>query len=267
VLAVTGLVIWRTLPARTQQQAVVALPAPPSQPAPTPPEAKLVAQLNDGEGQLTLDQDGKLSGAGELAPAYQSMLREALTNRRIERSSQLKGLTRPPSSLMSADKQKSEFSVIDPVGKVLMTDQPTFRWALMEGATGYVVEVYDEKFNLVAASSQLAANSWRAPQQLGRGEVYSWQVKAIKDGQEFKSPRPPAPQARFRVLDQGKANELAKARRAFPSSHLALGLLYAQAGLLTEAEQELHLLQRANPDSEIARSLLSQVQALRRRSE
>lgn len=92
-------------------------------------------------------------------------------------------------------------------------------------------------------------------------------VKAIKDGQEFKAPRPPAPQARFRILDQAKANELAKARRAYPSSHLTLGLLYAQAGLLKEAEQELRVLQKANPDSEIARSLLNQVLALRRRSE
>jgi hypothetical protein len=42
--------------------------------------------------------------------------------------------------------------------------------------------------------------------------------------------------------------------------------LYAEAGLLNEAEQELRILQRTNPDSEIARALLAQVQALRRRS-
>jgi hypothetical protein len=134
----------------------------------------------------------------------------------------------------------------------------------LDGATGYVVEVYDERFNLAATSSQLTTNSWRAPQGLARGGVYSWQVKAIKDGQEFKSPRPPAPQAKFRILDQAKANELGKAMRTYASSHLTLGLLYAEAGLLKEAEQELRSLQKANPDSEIARSLLSQIQALRR---
>ena len=147
-----------------------------------------------------------------------------------------------------------------------MTDRPTFRWSQMEGTTGYFVEVYDSKFELVATSGQLTSNSWRVPQQLGRGGVYSWQVKAIKDGQEFNSPRPPAPQAKFRILDQAKANELAKARRAYPSSNLTMGLLYAEAGLLREAEQELLKLQKANPDSEIARSLLSQVKELRRRS-
>jgi hypothetical protein len=89
-------------------------------------------------------------------------------------------------------------------------------------------------------------------------------VKAIKAGEEITAPRPPAPQAKFRVLDQAKANELARARRTHASSHLTLGLLYADAGLLREAEQEFRLLQRANPNSDLARNLLRQVQSLRR---
>ncbi len=268
LLAVTGWLIWRTPTQSGPKQEIAVSPPPPSEPAPPsqPAPVPVVAELNDGEGQLTLDQEGKLSGADDLPPAYQGMLREALTSRRIERSSQLKGLTRPPSSLMSTDKQRSEFSVIEPSGKVVMTDHPTFRWSPMEGASVYVVEVYDSKFNLVAASPELTSRSWTAP-ALSRGKVYGWQVKAIKDGQEFTSPRPPAPQAKFRILDQAKANELAKARRAYPSSHLVLGLLYAEAGLLKEAEQELRALEKANPDSEIARKLLREVQALRRRSE
>jgi hypothetical protein len=190
-----------------------------------------------------------------------------ITTRRVERSSQLKGLSRPPSSLMSSDEQRGEFSVIEPVGTVLMNAQPTFRWSSMEGATGYVVEVYDDNFQLAAASPQITNYSWAAPQSLSRGKVYAWQVKAMKDGQEVTSPRPPAPQAKFRILDQAKANELAQARRAYASSHLTLALLYAEAGLLKESEQELRKLRKANPDSELARNLLRQVHALRRRSE
>jgi hypothetical protein len=267
LLAVTGWLIWRTPRIGESKQELALSPAPPSQPAALPPQpapVPVVAQLNDGEGQLMLDLEGRLSGADDLPIAYQGMLKEALTGRRLERSSQLKGLVRPPSSLMSTEKQRSEFSVIEPVGKVVMSDHPTFRWSSMEGATVYVVEVYDSKFNLVATSPELTDHSWAASQPLPRGSVYSWQVKATKDGQEFTSPRPPAPQAKFRILDQAKANELAKARRAYPSSHLTLGLLYAEAGLLKEAEQELRVLEKANPDSEITRSLLRQVQALRR---
>ena len=39
----------------------------------------VAAQIKDGEGQLMLDREGRLSGAGNLPPAYQSMLKEALT--------------------------------------------------------------------------------------------------------------------------------------------------------------------------------------------
>lgn len=264
LLAVTGWLVWRTAGPSEPKDEVVVSPTPQPQPGPAPDAVQLVAELKDGEGRLTLDREGTLSGADELLPAYRSMLTEALTSRRIERSPQLKGLARPPSSLMSVEKQGSEFFVIEPVGKVLMTARPTFRWSSLEGATGYIVEVYDSKFNLVAASPQLANPSWAPPHSLPRGGVYSWQVKAIKDGDEVASPRPPAPQARFRILDLAKATELARAKRDYGSSHLALGLLYAEAGLLKEAEQELRALQKANPDSEIVRTLLNQVQALRR---
>jgi hypothetical protein len=226
-----------------------------------------VAQVNDGAGTLTLDQQGKLSGADDLPPAYQNLVKKALSGGRIEKSAQLQGLTRPGSSLMGSNNQPGEFSVLEPLGNVLLTDHITFRWSAMEGATGYIVEVYDEKFAPVTRSPQLTdlANvtlTWTTT--LPRGHVYSWQVKAIKDGNEITSPRPPAPQAKFRILDQAKANELANARRAHAWSHLMLGLLYADAGLLREAEQEFRLLQKANPNSDLARNLLRQVQSLRR---
>jgi hypothetical protein len=93
--------------------------------------------------------------------------------------------------------------------------------------------------------------------------VYAWQVKALKDGRVFISPSPPARQAKFRILDRARADELSRARRAYASSHLALGLLYAQSGLLDEAERELRVLQRANPNSETADRLLRQVREMR----
>ena len=267
LLGVVAWLVWRAPNEREPQIAEV--PTPVSQPSPSsepvPPQPQpvtVVAQLNDGGRVLALDQEGKLSGADELPAAYRNLVTKALSTQRIERSSQLQGLTRPPSSLMSTDNQKDQFSVLEPAGNVLLTDKPTFRWSTLDGATGYVVEVYDDKFNLVTSSPQLSNPSWTTT--LPRGNVYSWQVKAIKDGQEITSPRPPAPQAKFRVVDQSKANELARAKRAYGSSHLTLALLYAEAGLLKEAEQELRLLQRSNPNSDLARKLLRQIQSLRR---
>lgn len=267
LLAVIAWLVWRAPNERQPQIAEAPTPAsqpsPSLEPAPSQPQpVPVVAQLNDGGRVLTLDQEGKLSGADDLPAAYKSLVTKALSTQRIEKSSQLQGLTRPPSSLMSSDNQKDQFSVLEPAGSVLLTDKPAFRWSTLDGATGYVVEVYDGQFNLVTSSPQLSNPSWTTT--LPRGNVYSWQVKAIKDGQEITSPRPPAPQAKFRVLDQAKASELARAKRAYGSSHLTLALLYAEAGLLKEAEQELRLVQRSNPNSDLARKLLRQIQSFRR---
>lgn len=266
LLAVVAWIVWRMPKEQEPQVVFVPTPSPtvsisPS-PEPQPEPAVVVAQLSDGGGTLALDQEGKLTGADNLPPAYQNLLKKTLSSQRIEKSSQLDGLTRPPSSLMGSDQNKGELSVLEPIGNVLLANRPTFRWSSFEGATGFVVEVYDEQFKQVATSPQLTDTSWTTT--LPRGHVYSWQVKAIKEGEEIVSPRPPAPQAKFRVLDQAKANELMRAKNAYGSSHLTLGLLYAEAGLLKEAEQEFRLLRRANPNSDLARTLLRQVQALRR---
>jgi len=260
LLAGTGWLIRHTLQNNETKETTAATTSSPA----VSTAASVIAEVNDGGRRVLLDQEGKLSGADDLPPDYQLMVKEALTRQRLEKSPLLAGLSRPASSLMGSDKQGQSFSVIEPVGKILMSDRPTFGWSPLDGAAGYVVEVYDEKFSLVAAGPQLTAVSWIPPQPLARGGIYSWQVKAIKDGQEVSSPRPPAPQAKFRILDQAKANELAQAERTYASSHLTLGLLYAQTGLLDEAEREFRALQEANPNSAPVRQLLESVQAMRR---
>jgi len=166
---------------------------------------------------------------------------------------------------MSSDQAGTGFSIKEPAGTILLTDRPTFRWSRLEGAGGYVVEVFDERFQLILQSSSLTGDSWTATQSLPRGAVYNWQVKATKDGDEITSPRPPAAQAKFRVLDQARTAEIESVRRTTPVSHLTLALLYADAGLLKEAEAELRQLQKENPDSEFVKNLLQQVRSLMRR--
>jgi hypothetical protein len=249
LLSLIAWIVWRT--PKEEKQEVVVVPSPSLQPSPSvvppvelqPEPAPVVAQLNDGP----------------VPAAYQELVKKALTTQRIERSSQLQGLTRPSSSLMGTNEPGREFSVLAPAGVVLMSDRPSFRWSRFEGASGYVVEVYDDQFKLVISSAEVTTVSWTATQSLARGKLYSWQVKAVKEGQEVTVPRPPAPQAKFRVIDQGRMNEISRARRAYGSSHLTLALLYAEAGLVSEAEQELRMLQKANPQSEIVRKLLRQV--------
>jgi hypothetical protein len=270
-----GWLIWQALGPKEKTPTITQTPSPttpaltpvvPPTPAPEGTEEILLAKLNDGGGQILLDRSGKLSGVESLPPSYQQLVKRALTNQQLEKSPSLAGLTEPGSLVIrGGDKEGDRFSLIEPIGKVVLSDHPTFRWSRLDGATSYVVEIYDDKFAMVATSSQLTDLSWTAPQSLQGGAAYSWQVKAIKDGQEFITPRAPAPLAKFRILDQAKANELVQARRNYASSHLALALLYTQAGLLDEADRELRALQKANPNSAIVNDLLTNLQVLQGR--
>src|SRR5215470_3565241 len=103
LLIVTGLLLWQT---RRKQEApreiVTTTPTPFVAPtgasaeiptgSPTSPLENVIAQLNDGAGRVTLDQAGRLSGLENLPPAYQQMVKSALTHQRLEKSSLLTGL-------------------------------------------------------------------------------------------------------------------------------------------------------------------------------
>jgi hypothetical protein len=223
----------------------------------------MVARLNDGGGQVTLDQAGKLTGFDNLSPADEQMIKDALTNQRLEKSRLLAGLTPEYSEIRSDDNPDRKFSIINPVGTMIMSDRPTFRWSRLSGAASYLVEVYDDEFAKVATSPTLIDNSWTASRSLPRGKIYTWQVKAVKDGREYISRPPAGREAKFRILDQARAVVLMQARRTYAGSHLMLGLLYARDGLLDNAELEFRKLRKANPNSAVARRLLADVRAMR----
>jgi hypothetical protein len=272
LLIATSWWIWTALRRSTPVQTVQEKPIAAITPAATPavvlsasPAQLLIAQITDGGGMLTLDHEGRLSGADGLPDAYQRMVKEALSRQRVEESPLLSALKRPASSLLGTREQGAEFSVSEPVGEVVLSDRPIFRWSKWESSASYVVEIYDEAYNLVASSPPQTGYSWRPPHPLKRDEIYTWQVKARKDEKEALSPQPPAPQAKFRILASARVNEIVRARQAYASSHLMLALLYEKDGLLTEAENELHSLAKANPDSEVVHRLSADVNAMRRR--
>lgn len=221
-----------------------------------------VLVLNDGGGRVTVDTNGRLVTPQPFPPAYEQIITRALTTGRVEIPA-LAGLNVKTGSLMGGG-ENAPFKLLGPVAKVVETDQPDFRWQPLAGATSYTVMVYDANFSRVTASPSLAGTQWRPPQPLARGAVYSWQVKAMKDGREIAVPEPPAPEAKFKILERSKADELEGARRQFANSHLTLGLLYARSGMLNEAEREFHALAEANQTSPLARKLLRTVTAASR---
>jgi hypothetical protein len=227
----------------------------------TQPSSSIVMALNDGAGQVTLDKEGNLTGAPQ---PFEQLIKQALTTQRVETPRMLAELIGKSSVLMGPADEGHPFALLGPVGTAVMSDRPTFRWRALAGAESYVVRIYDADFNEVAASPRLSETAWTAARSLEHGRTYSWQVTARVGDIEVMSPVRPAPEAKFMILDQTKANELAEAKNASAGSHLTLGALYAQAGLLDDAERELQALLRDNPKSSLAQELLRSVRAKRR---
>src|SRR6202030_2597294 len=95
-----------------------------------------------------------------------------------------------------------------------------------------------------------ADSEWTFAHALEQGKRYSWQIHMRRGSDEITVPAPPAPEARFRVLDGDARAEVARARDRWGDSHLIIGIVYASAGLLDEAEQALRLASSQNPDSQ-----------------
>lgn len=222
--------------------------------------------LIDGRRRVTFDGAGNLSGLEELSPGVRRAVTNALINGNVETPRALDNLAGSTGVLMgdSADAGSSSssgvpFALVAPVGRVVRKAQPTFSWRPLSGASGYTVAVVDAKFNVVEQSEPLTTTVWTPSKPLARGVTYSWQVTALRDGAEVVSPSAPAPQAKFKVLEQDLADELARVEEAHADSPLVRGVFYARAGLLDEARREFQDLAEANPRSPVARKLLRSV--------
>jgi putative zinc finger protein len=235
--------------------------------APTPDEGtltgtQLVVVLNDGGERITLDNRGELVGLERLPAYVRQAVKAALQAGRIDRPQIVAQLAGRPSTLLGPSDNGLPFQLITPVGQVVESERPMFSWSTLEGAHSYTVSVTDADLNEVAVSPPLAETVWRVTKSLSPGTIYSWQVTALKDGKPITSPVLPAPQAKFKVVDQSTLQSLQQAKRTYRGSHLAAGILYAEAGMLVEAEGELRALVRANPRDRVAGDILRSVQVM-----
>jgi anti-sigma factor RsiW len=220
--------------------------------------------LRDAGGIVTLDRAGVLSAPRALAPDDRLAVAAALASRHLEIPGAVADLARRAESLMGRTSPARAFAPVSPVGTAVLTDRPAFTWTPLDGATRYSVRVFDDRFNQVAASGALVSASWSVPAPLARGATFAWQVTAVKDGVSTTVPSTPDPEARFIVIDSAGAEAMTRAKASYADTHLALGVLFARAGLLDEARAELQALVLANPDSTVARDLLQDVEQRRR---
>jgi tetratricopeptide (TPR) repeat protein len=221
--------------------------------------------LRDAGLTLSVDSQGNIAGLEPLPPDIEQALKAALNNTHPEVSDELRSLIGKSGVLLGGHSEGISFPLTSPVGTVVKSDRPTFRWQRLPGATSYAVDVFDSQMKNVARADRLSVANWTPSLPLERNQTYTWQVTAARNNEEISSPMPPAPAARFKVLESSKAEDLNRASKAHPDSHLLLGALYQKAGLLDDAEREFQLLLSANPNSPVARRLLQKVKSLRQK--
>jgi hypothetical protein len=102
----------------------------------------------------------------------------------------------------------------------------------------------------------LTRTSWTSSAPLVRGQDYSFVVRIFIHGDRESITAPKS----FRVLSEDKRLELIRLKET-SDSHLALGVFYAQEGMLRAAIDQFEQLRRENPSSDLARKLLRTVQS------
>jgi len=218
--------------------------------------------LNDGGQLIALDEQGHISGLERLAPIVRKRVEEALATGTLKATVALKELNRSEDVLLGPSSNTEGFRLISPIGVVIEDARPVLRWQPLRGATSYAVTVTDSDLNEAFSIANLPAPTVQVPKPLRRGTTYSWQVTAIRDGVPITSPTLPAREARFRILDETSFEEVSHLRSSFPDSHLALGVCYSDAGLMTQALREFRALAANNPSSGLARRLLRSAESI-----
>jgi hypothetical protein len=258
-----------------QTPTIVQTAPSPSQPASTPTinrrppstpgneRLSEVAVLKDAGREIRICNTGVLGGMESLPSDLKRAINESLLAENITKPAALDEVESEQGTLRAGESRKSRFKLLSPGRTVIFERRPTFKWEPLDGATGYEVIVGEINGRKAAHIDRLPANTtqWTPPAPLGRGKVYSWVVKATLNGEKINSPIPPDPEMKFKVLDESGVKKLEVIKKT--RSHLALGVFYARAGMIDEAEREFEVLLRENPDSSVVAALLRTVRSWR----
>jgi hypothetical protein len=231
-------------------------PIVPVQPAPGSDIGKKVDESTPDHGST-----GGRSAKGEVRRQQDELDRDLIA-KNLTMPLAIEMLDRTPSIAIRGNQTSVQsFAIVRPFATAISNDRPRFSWTALNGATSYRVSVFDANLHLIETSKPLDETQWMMPDHLQPGIVYTWTVTALKNGQEIVAPAPPA-RAEFKILgkpDLHKLNRLV----GKTTSHAARGVLYAEAGLLDDAEQEFRTHLRLQPADGRANQLLLIVRSWR----
>ena len=193
--------------------------------------------------------------ASSLTGDEQARVTAAVAAGRIELPASVSETIRPRGTLLAPQSTPARFGPLGPVGTAVRSSRPTFSWS-DAGADAYTIAVFNETFAEIARSPRVVGTSWTPEAELPRGKTFVWQVTAHRGASSDTEPKPPQPEARFAVLDAAVAARIEEQASRLANEPLALGVLYAEAGLLADARAELTRAAETPATAEAARRLL-----------
>ncbi len=242
-------------PTPPEAPVVAAIPdkAKPAQPSPPPLLRDGAYQLVKSEGTYAMVRiDGK-STRTPLEARISALINQKITAGRIKPAEPVRvamntivvrneeGYVPDP----TAPKQ------ISPVGVVVMSDHPTFRWSRVDMAESYRLVVTDKNGNRVFEGTT-DKTGLKLSQPLERGRVYFWRVGArFNRGDPWANSRA----AGLRVISAEDMTTIRAVKSRMSGSHLALAAVYESLGLYADAADEYQAVRRANPGSQLARRI------------
>lgn len=203
----------------------------------------------------TLARSGEASA---LTAEDAEVVREAIASARLALPPSLAAL-QEHRGVVLGDEAPPAFSLMSPIGTVVLDSRPTLRWTMLPGATAYTVTLQDQATGATINSPPVRDTEWRPDAPLTRGRTYAWQVAVSVGTREVIAPRPPDPPARFMIADAATAARLER----LPASPLSRGILYAHAGLLEDAEREFAVARAQGEREERVDAFLAQLRSAR----
>jgi hypothetical protein len=138
-----------------------------------------------------------------------------------------------------------------PLSEVVAETQPVMRWKVF-GDT-YDVSLSDSR-GLISRRGGLKDTHFAPPAALVRDRVYTWEVES--GGVKHRGT--------FRVLGENQQRELEQVRAQHGNSHLLMGAVSEELGLLTPARQEFEAMSKDKAQAQQAARLLSHIEMLRK---
>jgi hypothetical protein len=139
-----------------------------------------------------------------------------------------------------------------PLSETVAETQPVLRWKTF-GDSSYTLTLSDSR-GLISRRAGLGETRWTPSGPLARDRVYTWEVESA--GVRHRGT--------FRVLGESQEKALESIRARHGSSHLVMGAVSEELGLLTPAKREFEAMAKDKAQSQQAEKLLNRIDALRK---